>query len=665
MAFALKLHEDLNHDPSKPDIPLSFIDREVRRRTMWACYMMDRLNSSGTDRPSFIKEECVRIPLPVKEKNFQLDMPASTENLQGEVPGALAPEEGQKIDVKGNIGVAAYIVKAISIWGRVMSHLNQGGKDIDVKPIWDAESDYMMLLKEAEGLANSLPEELVYDLDNRRLHEAESMVNQFVFLHIAIQQNILFLHRFAVNAVKEQPPMAFVTTAGKKSFDAANRISELLSDSESLLISAPFVGYCAFLSATIHIFGIFSDSPSLVPSATTNLGVNARFLSKMKHYWGLCVYMGQNLRSRYHDYHTYWKNREKLPNATEEAPPSTPIFQYGDWFDRFPHGLPQSDFVDPATYKQKEKGEDAVLEQKPEMQSVGDFLNGLSPQSRDGSVRSGSITASKRKASTAKRGSNTNAYHRGSGSSGSNINLNSHIQPSKNSNGRQKQNHHQLDHVLTNLTPEHIARLQQLGRFPAGATLGGQSSGATSFAGLGSVQNPAAYVTALSPISPVAVGGHGAFGGGAHAQAQHQHQHPHPMYAPDLLALHLSQNGLMHQNSMLGGFGHADGLDGLDMDSAGAAAMMDVLPGGWDGGPENGAAAAGVSTREGSRGTIAAADGPHNNPHHTVFGHGHDVGGSASWLLPFSIDPADVGDVEFGSMFGSGGRSGLDGSGGH
>lgn len=667
MAFALQLHKDLDHDPLRPDIQLSFIDREVRRRTMWACFMMDRFNSSGTDRPSFIKEELLRIPLPVKERNFQLDMPAPTENLQGEVPDASASGEGQKVDVKGNMGVAAYIVKAISIWGRVMSHLNQGGKDLDVKPIWDADSDYMMLLREAEELASSLPEELVYNMENRRLHETESTVNQFFFLHIAIQQNILFLHRFAVNALKEQPPMAFVTTAGKKSFDAANRISELLSESESLLISAPFIGYCAFLSGTVHIFGIFSDRPSLVPSARTNLAVNVRFLGKMKHYWGLCEYMGQDLRRRYIVHHNYGERRDKAPNMPKESPPSNPIFQYGDWFDCFPHGLPQSDFVDPAIYKQKEKGEDAVLEQKPEMQSVGDFLNGLSPQSKDGSVRSGSITVSKRKASVAKRGSNASAYRRSSVSSSSNISHNNNIHPNNSSNSRQKQSHHQLEHVLTNLTPEHIARLQQLGRYPASTTLGGQSSGATSFAGLGGVQHPAAYATALSPISPVTVSGHGPFGG-PHAQQQHSHA----MYAPDMLALHLGQNGLLHQqSSMLGGFGHADGMDGMDMDPASAAAMMDALPG-WDGGPENGAAAA-VATREGSRGAIATADGPHNNPHHTVFGHGHghDAAGSTPWFMQFNMDPPDVGDVgglgggiEFGTMFGSGGRNGLDGSGG-
>src|SRR5690606_26056990 len=105
MAFALQLHKDLEHDPLGHDgkTELSFIDREIRRRTMWACFLMDRLNSSGTDRPMFIREQTVGIPLPVKEQYFQLDMPAPTESLSGEVLHPVSDDDGQLADAKKNM----------------------------------------------------------------------------------------------------------------------------------------------------------------------------------------------------------------------------------------------------------------------------------------------------------------------------------------------------------------------------------------------------------------------------------------------------------------------------------------------------------------------------------------------------------------------------------
>lgn len=623
MAFALQLHKDLEYDPLRPGTRLSFTDREIRRRTMWACFLMDRFNSSGTDRPTFIKEETLRIPLPIKEKNFQFeDMPGMTENLQGEVPNGAGLDDMQKADAKNNMGVAAYMIKAVAIWGRVINYLNQGGKDLDDKQMWDTDSEYMKLIKQAEDMASSLPESLVYNPDNLHLHDTEGMANQFLFLHIAVQQNILFLSRFAVSSPNanslQDIPKSFVTKAGAKAFCAANRISELLKDSESCIITAPFVGYCAFLSSTVHIFGIFSGNPTIEATSKRNLAINIKSLSKMKRFWGMFHFMTENLRDQYRNCADAAR-RGTLPGDAS----SSPIFQYGDWFDRYPHGVSQSDFVDPAMYKNKEKGEDAVLEQKPELHTVEEFFTTLSPQAKEAGARSNSMSLKKAKALAAKRHSISSARSDPHGTG------------------------HPLEPLMTDMNADQLQRLQQQGRYP-GAALGGQTSRAASFSSLSAAPHSAAYHGTISPISPVTVG-HGQFGGGGH----------HGMYGHDMLSLQLAQNGML-PHSMLGPPYVSAGLD-----PTASAAMMDGLPG-WDGAENNGGA------REASRGS---ADGPHNNPHHTVFGHGHGHGhdgGSAAWFMPFNS--ADVGDVGglasaidgFGTMFGSGaGGHGSGMGGGH
>ncbi|KAK4123652.1 hypothetical protein N657DRAFT_536529, partial [Parathielavia appendiculata] len=383
MAFALQLHKDLEHDPLR--IPgktqLSFIDREIRRRTMWACFLMDRFNSSGTDRPTFIREETLKIPLPIKEKNFQYDLPGPTETLSGQVLEPLS--EDHPNEARDNMGVAAWMIKAIALWGRIIGYLNQGGKELDPHPMWSPESEYAKLLKQTEDFLAELPESLAYTPENLKGHETDSMANQFLFLHISIQQNILFMNRFAVSSPNgpslQDIPKAFVTKAGAKAFAAANRISELIRDGESHFITAPFTGYCAFLSSTVHIFGIFSGNPTMEATSKRNLATNVRFLSKMKRYWGMFHWMSENLREQYR---TCADAARQGNNPVNESAAS-PIFQYGDWFDRYPHGVSQSDFLDPATYKKTEKGEDAVLEQKPELHTVEEFFTTLSPQSAE------------------------------------------------------------------------------------------------------------------------------------------------------------------------------------------------------------------------------------------------------------------------------------------
>ncbi|TAQ83806.1 hypothetical protein B7494_g7875 [Chlorociboria aeruginascens] len=389
MAYALQLHKDLDYDPLKRSgkVALSFIDREIRRRTMWACFIMDRFNSSGTDRPTFIKEETIKVQLPIKEKYFQLDMPGPTETLTGDVPHPVSPGAGQLSNAKGNMGVAAYMIKSIAVWGRIINYLNLGGKELDPHPIWHPESSYTDLIRQTETFASSLPEFLQYNPENLGAHEVEGLASQFLFLHVSIQQNILFMNRFAIPSspggrAPKDVPKDFVTKAGGKAFEAANRISELLLNGESYFIAAPFTGYCAFLSSTVHVFGVFSKNSNMEASSKRNLAINVKYLSKMKRYWGMFHWMSENLKDQY----KLCADASRQGVSAGQSSQSSAIFQYGDWFDRYPHGVSQSDFEDPVMGTKKEKGDDAVLEQKSDYRTVEEFFHTLSPlqpQDRD------------------------------------------------------------------------------------------------------------------------------------------------------------------------------------------------------------------------------------------------------------------------------------------
>jgi len=135
MAHAIQLHKEANNDPlGKPHSRpagdyfhqgeggyMSFIDKEIRRRSMWSCFIMDRFTSSGTERPHLIAESEVEIQLPVHDRNLELGIPAVTEQLDGTVK-----DSGEEVgDVTGNMGVAAYMVRAVALYGRVVKYLNQ------------------------------------------------------------------------------------------------------------------------------------------------------------------------------------------------------------------------------------------------------------------------------------------------------------------------------------------------------------------------------------------------------------------------------------------------------------------------------------------------------------------------------------------------------------
>jgi hypothetical protein len=384
MAFALQLHRELDHDPigRKNDkaSKLSFTDREIRRRTMWASFLMDRFNASGTERPPFGNEEFLRIQLPAKESHFQMEIPGPTEDLEGNHPSSIAPDTAQLIDPKENMGVAAYVIRAVVLWGRIVKYLNLGGKEKDIYPVWSPESGFAKLRGNIDSFRESMPPSMVYSAENLQTHAAERVANQFLYLHIICQQNMLFLYRFAIpvspNArPPKDMPKHFLSDAGRCVVEAASQISHLIEQAAGHLLTAPFAGYCAYVASTV------SQNPQLEAVSKENLRHNYKYLNKMKKYWGMLHYMAENVKDIYR--HFADAASKSAPSTADSSDVDSPLFQYGDWFDKYPHGIPGNEWDTPSKEIKREPGSEAVMSQRSDLQSVEEFFASLSPPSKE------------------------------------------------------------------------------------------------------------------------------------------------------------------------------------------------------------------------------------------------------------------------------------------
>ncbi|KAK5046937.1 hypothetical protein LTR84_007291 [Exophiala bonariae] len=537
MGYALQLHRELDHDPlgrnqianssdsSKKGGPkppeLSFTDREIRRRTMWACYLMDTFNSSGTERPSFLNEDYYQIQLPIKESHFQMEVPGPTEDLHGNVPltNKKSLEAGLNNDVaieaKANMGVAAYIVRGVVLWKRIVKYLNLGGKEKDPHSIWDPLSQFATLQRQIQQLKSSLPDHMANTPENLATHVSERLANQFIFLHIVLAQASLFLHRFAIPTTPSHRPhqhhqaftaagmpKPFLTNSANTVIESAALISKLISESTGHTMTVPFAGYCAYAAATVHVWGIFSKNASLEASSKENLRHNYKYLTRMKRYWGMFHYMAESVKDIYrafadvssrvaaaHHHHHSQSARpissgqqhpgsslllrrpsgaggthtplipmdlDGLPmsgtgshdrTASSTNPPSrseTPglggdkaggghgassssgsskaMFQYGDWFDKYPHGVSESEWEKSHLEYRREAGTaDAVMSQRSDLQSVEEFFASLSPPSKgeDGVGGAGSGAGGRGKKVARRRGKSVAENKKGSNATAS------------------------------------------------------------------------------------------------------------------------------------------------------------------------------------------------------------------------------------------------------
>ncbi|KAL4815245.1 fungal-specific transcription factor domain-containing protein [Aspergillus spinulosporus] len=392
MAYALQLHRELDYDPllsqgNGGGVQLSFTDREIRRRTMWACFLMDRYNSSGSQRPPIGNEKFIQIQLPIKESHFQMEIPGPTEDLEGNVLNPVPEDVGQLSNARSNMGVLAYIIRAVVIWGRIVDYLNLGGKRRDNHPLWSPESGYSRLRKQIEDFSASLPSHLHFTYENLQVHAADRVANQFLFLHIIIHQNTLFLNQFAIplspgGRPPRDMPRTFLSNAGRAAVEAAHHISALINHAAPYPLTVPFAGYCAYSASTVHIWGIFSKNAQLEARSKENLRHTYRYLNKMKKYWGMFHYMVESAKDRYRQ---FADAALKGTVATQNGP-VTPMFQYGDWFDKYPHGVSRQHWED-SSHATRQKDDEAVMSQKPDLQSVEDFFASLSPTPQPNDIR--------------------------------------------------------------------------------------------------------------------------------------------------------------------------------------------------------------------------------------------------------------------------------------
>jgi len=94
--------------------------RESRRRLMWACYMIDVWAGSGVDHLTILNEKDLKIQLPCNERQFSLQIPCITERLEsGEILDFI-PAKDRPEKPEDNLGMAAYYVRIVSIWRRVL-----------------------------------------------------------------------------------------------------------------------------------------------------------------------------------------------------------------------------------------------------------------------------------------------------------------------------------------------------------------------------------------------------------------------------------------------------------------------------------------------------------------------------------------------------------------
>jgi hypothetical protein len=111
----------------------AFVCREIKRRTMWSCFIIDRYLSSGRARPQ-MDVETLHIQLPCSADDFRLGTNVKTEflHLGGE---PLQQDNGlrnRQFAPFGTDSDLSIYIRLVEIWGRFSKWSCAGGRRSDL-----------------------------------------------------------------------------------------------------------------------------------------------------------------------------------------------------------------------------------------------------------------------------------------------------------------------------------------------------------------------------------------------------------------------------------------------------------------------------------------------------------------------------------------------------
>lgn len=324
MAVALDLHRE-----SDMNSRLNPVEREMRRRLFWVCYIMDRFTACGSKRPSLIADESILLRLPSWSPN-----PASLA-VEGEYfqnGSNLQYHGGSGKKCQGSSGMLIDIVRILGVTNR---YLAAGGVKGDSHFPWHSLSNLSKIRQELDVWASgtqdvfSSVESLFGQPDSTTL-----LLSKLVYhlIHCLIYRPFLPIDLAELAGTGQH--QSWQIEATNLCFLHANAITELVElGKQSPSMEWPaFVGYCICTAGTVHVHGTHyrgSREGEVFSASAEFLSRGMQQLSELRYAWSSVQHQRDTLQT------LYGCHSELVKSLASNSMRYSPVFHLEDFFDRY------------------------------------------------------------------------------------------------------------------------------------------------------------------------------------------------------------------------------------------------------------------------------------------------------------------------------------------
>ncbi|OBT96227.2 hypothetical protein VE01_05786 [Pseudogymnoascus verrucosus] len=273
MSQALHLGLEFNqHSPGQ---------KEVRRRTFWACFVVDRLISYSCNHPFAINQMSALIQLPCPENSFAFEEDYSGPSLDNIL---------QHTNQLSQLGITPFYITMLQLWGNMATLHTSGGRRSSKYAPTDPEGEFYKTAKAIDNFAAALPPSLRWSPQNYKLHQVTGQAQAFVNLNLLLFHSRCVMHQEYLPQLDSQYSLATLQVDEAASYDAAGLsldysdapIIECCIDSvhaltdmatmltqgteqDQQLLQSPFAANALMTSAAVHLWILYTQTCDKCP----------------------------------------------------------------------------------------------------------------------------------------------------------------------------------------------------------------------------------------------------------------------------------------------------------------------------------------------------------------------------------------------------------------
>ncbi|KAL2866444.1 putative C6 transcription factor [Aspergillus lucknowensis] len=317
---ALKTEADMFgvRRPTEPKEQTSddVIAQETKRRTFWACFILDRCLSSGKYRPRMIRVKELGIQLPSdnafafgeRVRTSRLNEPAARRPQSFGSQGVQIPSIRQSIggfgdeklvhngsdarpwspvsrrkdsaeddidrwEIGAEESVLSRVIRVIRVWGSIAKWSCAGGRRTEQLPPWHPDSRFFRLRSLLAEFRDGLSRNLQYSPRNTDTHIMyKNTLPPYTVMHVVYFLSVIILHRAYVPFLpvrcaepigpldepvdKTGMPEGFWRDSARELFSAARHLMDLVvtCQERGVLVENPLVGFAIYNAAFVGIY---------------------------------------------------------------------------------------------------------------------------------------------------------------------------------------------------------------------------------------------------------------------------------------------------------------------------------------------------------------------------------------------------------------------------